>query len=485
MEEITDLTVKFFGKFGRTRWLSLNPILKRIYEQLPNLMAYFCEFMPAQKEFRQQMNSATTKARYDRIVKAFNSPTMEAYVLFTMDLCSTVFEPFLVKFQEKTSLVHLLYDSLGELVFKLMMRIYNDNQLSNGGVTLQLDDLLALDMNRMKSRELVDVTNKCAKYMEECKDINERLFKATHDNFRDAIKKCVLHLSEKLPRNNEFLQCVRSINPKSVTAGSSEKEIEKLAKLIILKTIKSQGAAQRLFGVSHDRSDIVDSIRRQYKLLAIEKGQESSLPSAQEFWKNIRCQTSDDGELKFKEIGTLAQICLTVDHCNATPERGFSVNNNIVTDDRCNLDEETIVAIRFVNDFMSRYAAITDFAIDKRLLQHAKESHSRYKQHLETKKVQEEKKKKEREEKQEKDTTKHLIKEIKTKIVMEQAKFELSETMIKEVGKNLEDLSNNTTNKNFKKDLAKTNARMQIALTQKTQSMVALADLNAKMKELE
>jgi arsenate reductase-like glutaredoxin family protein len=248
MEEITDLTVNFFGKFGRTRWLSVNPILKRILEQLPNLKEYFCNFMPAQKDFRQQMRSPTTKARYDRIVKALLSPTMKAYVLFTIDICSSVFEPFMVKFQEKTSLVHLLYDSLGELVFKLMARIFCDDQLSNGGVILQLDELLALDMDQLKSRELVDITNKCTKYMEECKDINERLFKAVNDDFREAIKKSVLHLADKLPKNNKFLQCVRSINPKSVAVGSKEDEIEKLAKLIIVNTIKSKSATQRYLG---------------------------------------------------------------------------------------------------------------------------------------------------------------------------------------------------------------------------------------------
>jgi hypothetical protein len=50
---------------------------------------------------------------------------------------------------------------------------------------------------------------------------------------------------------------------------------------------------------------------------------------------------------------------------------------------------------------------------------------------------------------------------------------------------NLETLSNNTTKKNFKKDFAKTNARMQQALGQKTQSMTAITDLKAQLKELE
>jgi hypothetical protein len=58
-------------------------------------------------------------------------------------------------------------------------------------------------------------------------------------------------------------------------------------------------------------------------------------------------------EKKIHEVSVLAQICLTVDHGNATPERGFSINGYVVDKERTNLEKETILAIRMVYDLKS------------------------------------------------------------------------------------------------------------------------------------
>jgi len=56
------------------------------------------------------------------------------------------------------------------------------------------------------------------------------------------------------------------------------------------------------------------------------------------------------GEKKYEHLTFVANAALTLSHVNAAPERGFSVNNVLMTKDRESLSQRSIVAQRVVKE---------------------------------------------------------------------------------------------------------------------------------------
>ena len=65
-------------------------------------------------------------------------------------------------------------------------------------------------------------------------------------------------------------------------------------------------------------------------------------------------------------------------YSNAAPERGFSVNNALLTNERGSLLERSIVGLRVVKKAIRTFGACTGFPITKELLQAVKWAHLEY-----------------------------------------------------------------------------------------------------------
>jgi hypothetical protein len=366
-----------------------------------------------------------------------------------------------------------------------MSRIFNSEQLSRDNSILEMDKLFDLDSDKLKQHDLVEVSMKCQKTME-APEISARAFEKMHTNFRAAIMATLVHLKKQLPRNNEFLMTVKGINPRLIGQdGDVNKErIVRLTK-IVARTFRSTDTVRRVFELpsTADKSDLVDAIARQYDLLKIELGSTAD-GSAQNFWVSVGDLKNDAGVQKFRQISRLACVCLTVDHGNATPERGFSINGYIMKDERSSLGESTLVALRHVYDFINRFENLTDLNIDKELIDSVRLSHSRYQIHMDDKKKQVERKMLEKEKLKAKairDAEKETKKRIKDEIVTEEAKLELFDSMMKAGVEKLKKLETNTTSRSFKKDFVKANTEMKLAVKQKEESIERLKMLKQQL----
>ena len=77
-------------------------------EQWPNLKEYFLKFLLKQKNFKQEIENT---ARYTRLKTCFADSTMEAYIAFVASNAQD-FEAFLLPFQSKDPMIHLLYPAV-------------------------------------------------------------------------------------------------------------------------------------------------------------------------------------------------------------------------------------------------------------------------------------------------------------------------------------------------------------------------------------
>ncbi len=94
------------------------------------------------------------------------------------------------------------------------------------------------------------------------------------------------------------------------------------------------------------------------------------------YLKCISCMVDKTGEKMYKSLSFLAKAALTLSHSNAVAERGFSVNNTLVTKEKGSLSERSIVAVRVVKEAV-RMAQQSQFQLQK-MLQAVKQSQVEY-----------------------------------------------------------------------------------------------------------
>lgn len=125
-------------------------------------------------------------------------------------------------------------------------------------------------------------------------------------------------------------------------------------------------------------------------------------------------------------------------HGNAAPERGFSLNKSALQN-REQLHEDTIVAIRMVKDAVLLYDKVEDFPITRRLLDLCSSSRKKYFLHLDVEKQQREALAKQkqneienREKQQKKSKSLAKIQDIENQISEENLKLKVADKLIDE-----------------------------------------------------
>ena len=75
--------------------------------------------------------------------------------------------------------------------------------------------------------------------------------------------------------------------------------------------------------------------------------------------------------MKYNTIAKLSLCFLILPHGNADPERGFSLNKNVlVAVHGFSIKEETLETIRMVEDFIIRNNGVMNIEISKDLIEH-------------------------------------------------------------------------------------------------------------------
>ena len=97
------------------------------------------------------------------------------------------------------------------------------------------------------------------------------------------------------------------------------------------------------------------------------------------FWKDVfQLVDKYTGQPKYKNLPLLVKNCLSLSHGNSDVERGFSLNCNILSDNRQILSESCIIGIRHVKYAVRRKGNICAMPIREKLLNSVAKSHSAY-----------------------------------------------------------------------------------------------------------
>lgn len=101
------------------------------------------------------------------------------------------------------------------------------------------------------------------------------------------------------------------------------------------------------------------------------------------YWQHVSTMVDAAGDKKYKHLGYVAKAALTLSHGNATPERGFSVNNALVTQEKGSLAERSIIALRVVKEAIQLFGSCTNVPMTRDLLQSVKRAYAEYALYLE------------------------------------------------------------------------------------------------------
>lgn len=364
LEKLLNCEQKFLLRHVNSRWLTLGPVVDRILDLYSVLKEYFLKVLPKTKSSWRNLQN---NARFKRIAATLNDPLTLVYLNFVSAIFPSLQE-YLNLFQGEAPLVHLMYSKINSLVRSVMLRVLKDAVVGN-----------------KEGKDLQSISIEDFENYRPLKDLNigegtQRAFLSVKDNTakeaRMAIRSFLITLSkllkEVLPLADVFLKDLEFLHP-AVRDVKSEKTIRRVCAQ--LKPLK--------LGI-----DYIDKIVHEW---IIYKFDSDVIKLAEKFCNSDRNHRIDhywkdvldikdivSGEKKFSNLGILVKNCLSLAHGNADVERGFSLNNSIVTVNRASLSQASIIAIRHVKDAVKRHGDICCIPITDKMLTSITKSHSKY-----------------------------------------------------------------------------------------------------------
>lgn len=151
-------------------------------------------------------------------------------------------------------------------------------------------------------------------------------------------KRVVQYLSKMLPINNEILCDLQVVHPNHVFwPPNSQASIQRLAK-----------------NMHHMFRGSEDTLKDEWNLYSMERIVSSDYPSSTDdldvYWFNVSKLVNSTGTQRFPVLCKLAACIGVLSHGNADPERGFSLNKQIISDTRVLLSQKVIIGTRAIKD---------------------------------------------------------------------------------------------------------------------------------------
>lgn len=300
------------------------------------------------------------------------------------------FEPFLTLYQADRPLIPFLASDLDNLLRNLMVRFVKDDIMASSTSYLKLASIDISSEDNCKSAKLIDVGIATKRELENLR----REEKATQKEileFRIQCKtflvKSVEKMLDKCPLKYLLVRCMRCLDP-CVMAESVTVSVKLFGRvlncLIDAKRVKDMDA---------------DRLKREYQQFLTETvhGNPQTLLKFKNYDK-IKDERVDSllasllKESNFRKLWELVKCLLVLSHGQASVERGFSVNKEMMQQ---NFKERSVTAQRIIYDHIKKCGGVMKVTIDQELRNAARQASSNYR--TEQRKQQEAEKKKEKE----------------------------------------------------------------------------------------
>ena len=522
--ELSEITAVYMMKHVQTRWLSIEKVLVRIMEQFKNLKIYFLETLPKQKKFKREIAKPSKPGipnRYQRIANLLKSATTIAYMGFVVHT-TVPFKRFVLTFQTNEPMVHLLYDEMLRLVKSVLGMFIDAKKIPSKRSELLKKNCSYEKLHKAKC----DVGTKASSMVRKLDDAFEA--KKFYGNAKKFLICCAVYLLKNLPLDQQILIDVQVLHPTYKLMKNGTNAIKRLALEVTRVLGKKANDAFKHRGEDYQLIDVIlkefndytlhmipesfykkqneeskkENSRQQYsywseafKAAGVENIQNvsSEYTRIDHYWDKVEGLLDSSGKKMFPHLCALAKCLLLLSHGNADPERGFSLNKHLLATHGSTTDEDTIVAIRLVKDFIVHNGGTNNVVITKEMIASSNSAWSRYELFLQRKrdeecarKAQLEKEAKEKQAAEDQSEKAKKRDEEKEQILSDIAMFgnylQLSEKTIVSANEEMRKLLNSGTL--VKKDIQLCQAKSEMAIKRKQESETGIASLKKKLSKL-
>ena len=404
---------EFFLKPISSRWLYLEPVCSRIIEQFDALKTYFLT------NLRRTGMIPSSLVRYNRIKQCLEDKMTPVYLHFVVYIATTL-TPFMKLFQKDEPLVHILYDKANE-VMRTCLRMFLKAEVvgEKEGAELHAIDCDKGD-NWLQGRDM-EIGSGTKRTLAILPDDRKKTIRL---DMRKSLKVMGKYLQDHLPLKNAVLRDLQSLHPLARKADAGRSCIGRLCNHLQKVTKTDQ---------------YCDHVCAEWLLYSTDTALDSQPDTLNagrdicDYWQHVSTIVDTAGEKKYEHLSYIAKAALTLSHGNAAPERGFSVNNALVTQEKGSLAERSIVALRVVKEAIRLFGSSTNVPMTKELLQSVKRAHAEYALFLENERKRQVLEEEERKKKQEADETQRIKQKAKNAL-LEQLKEQdrLEESQLQE-----------------------------------------------------
>lgn len=372
---ITD-SKQFPLRFCSTRWVEDVPVAERAIDIWTNICRYIDSVCsrPKSKQPSSSSFAQVVKATHD----VLTLPKLHAFVRIAKYL-----SPFLSSFQSDSPLVPFLatelYVVLNNLLESVANRSVMDSLSMSSVVTLDLDD-----KNVLKVPKKITIGFACNEALKKANLSEAKLveFKTECRTFYVTTAKKMI---ERSPLGLPIVRNMACLNPKTISTEHSDKQIKMfdniLSKMVRLKLLKTG-----------ECDDLIDEHKCFIKFIQQEHKEEFMEFSMSEGTRLDNFLQKFLEKPKYLKLWNFVKTLLILSHGQASVERGFSVNKDIL---RTNLTEKNLVALRLVSDSVqlqllgnksADLRSVHKLNITKDIIANCKLARSRYQNYLDQKK---------------------------------------------------------------------------------------------------
>lgn len=352
-----------FIKHVSSRWLTIEPAANRLLEQWKCLEEYFLRYIPSRKE-QKTLNTVS----YKRIVDCLNEKTMKCQLLFVIS-SAKLFSQYTSFFQREDPLIHLIYDKIKGLIIKVAGRICTEAAIKLFKSDVSKDpfeskNLIAqkdIIFNEELQKELLELSEKDKGYF--LRDVQHHFISAG------------TYLLNKGLLQNKVLFYLRCLKPDFANTPKNLKVIAKLAQCLPI--------------------DIdIDTLLDEWKIIKLNL-EKLAVKRIDTFWSTYVDSKEENGDQKYPNLSIFLKSSLSIYHGSADIERGFSIANRIISEERTSMKERMLNARLNVVDVLKLYsnqAALVP--VTNKMIKKASVAHQAYQSYLENEKKKQEAKKK-------------------------------------------------------------------------------------------
>lgn len=340
------------------------------------------ELIPDLREFcsQAQLNKTEPKNHegYGIVKRAVSSDKLlKAKHMFWISIARD-FQPFLEQYQADSPLIPFLAADLEKLLRNVMNRFVKENVMASATSYLKLVEVNISSEEQVKAAKSIDVGFAAKRELANLRQ-NNKITQAQELEFmvqcKSFLKRSTEKLLEKCPIKYPIVRSMRCLDPK-VLAGPVTSSVKIFARLL-----------NCLVNAERVNEMDADSLKRDYQLFVTEtvQGNPQTLLQFQNYdkVKGERLDTLLASVMRpisnLRTLWQLVQCLLVLSHGQASVERGFSVNKEIMS---INFKERSIVAQRTIYGHIQKCGGVLNVNIDQDLRNAAKNASSVYRSEL-------------------------------------------------------------------------------------------------------